>query len=324
MPEANHTAEAAGFKTVGYNVWLSNALERVTPEDGLIASPPCQTFSQAGKGAGRSKFDRLVRAIETSEYRSLAHLSRLADEVGDARHVLPLLPMYYAKWMEPRWIAFEQVPAVLPLWEVMAARMREWGYSVWTGVLYAEQYGVPQTRRRAFLIASGEHEVGAPVPTHSRYYPRSPEKLDPDVKPWVSMAEALGWSGEGYMRSNYGTGGDPAARGERDLSGPAPTITSKIDRNKWVHRRPSPTIVGSFRPEVVAAPGWRKAGDGPRQNTPNSVRVSVQEAGVLQSFPADYPWQGSKTKQYLQVGNAVPPLLAEAVLSVTLYRQGES
>lgn len=120
-----------------------------------------------------------------------------------------------------------------------------------------------------------------------------------------------------------------AGQRRRPLEEPAHTITGAQSAAwvpatpnggdaSWVDDRPSPTIVGSFRPDVVAAPGWRKPGDGPRQNQPGSVSVSVSEAAVLQSFPADYVWHGNKGKQYEQIGNAVPPLLARAMVAAVL------
>lgn len=107
------------------------------------------------------------------------------------------------------------------------------------------------------------------------------------------------------------------------ITEPAPTLTAKAggqwvirpveDAPEWTREQPATTVVGSFCPDVIAAPGYRTSTS--RQDAEASVRVTVAEASVLQSFDADYPWQGSRTKQFEQVGNAVPPLLAAHVLS---------
>lgn len=392
MPEAVATRDAAGLHTIHGDVWTYEpGGER--PE-GRIASPPCQTFSAAGKGSGRKNLEQVLQLVPLIPQISLDQLRSAASHVGgEERTALVLTPLWFAVHHPTRWMAWEQVPQVLPVWEACADVLRDLGYNVWTGKLYSEQYGVPQTRIRAFLLGSLDREVGRPAPTHSRYYSRSPEKLDEGVAKWVSMAEALGRSplvpgrigrpaptivttrrssggmllgrklpdGEApesvggwdwKMVSNYGTGGDARNRGERSSSSPAPTVTSKIDRNRiefagagqtavdtagqrrrleepahtltgkgtaaWCESRPATTVQGDPR---LAAPGHRCMTSDchpdrePESMFAKSVRVTVAEAGVLQSFRADYPWQGNKGQQHLQVGNAVPPLMAMHALA---------
>lgn len=106
----------------------------------------------------------------------------------------------------------------------------------------------------------------------------------------------------------------------RHVDEPAPTVLFGHRSNKveWYETRPATTIVGSFRPDIVSAPGYRT--DVSRQNAEGGVKITVAEGGVLQSFPPDYPWQGSRSKQFEQVGNAVPPLLAAHVLAALTGR----
>lgn len=345
MPAAIESRRLNGMPTIYEDVWDGLFHDAVTFRllygwyALLIASPPCQTFSLAGHGAGRQALNEVLEAVRLHAYKDPAAL-RAFGEKHDMRTALVLTPLAHIYRDRPQYVALEQVPTVLPVWEAYAKVMEGWGYHVKTAILNAEQYGVPQTRRRAILVARLDGPVALPAPTHSRYYSRTPDKLDPGVLKWVSMAEALGWAGpldgvryqnnamknqsrrlltqpaptvtaghdggeRGFLqggeftqatptqvaalqtyptmlRSNYGTGGDPAARGERTVHQPAATLTGKSDRNKW---------------------------DGERN-------LSAPEAATLQTYPAEPPFQfaGTKSKQFLQIGNAVPPLLAQRIL----------
>ncbi len=229
-----------------------------------------------------------------------------------------------------RWVAMEQVTQVQPLWDVYCEHLKEMGFSAWTGKVNSADYGVPQTRSRSILTASLDVRCERPAETHAEHPIPSlfgtPEK-------WVSMATALGWgfdepsatvtsggasTGGAEPFGNTGpvyVNGNQTNAARRSIGEPAPTVFFGHRSNdvRWVYERPATTIVGSFYPEVISAPGYRT--EVSRQNAPGSVRVSVREAGILQSFRPDFPWKGARSKQYEQVGNAVPPLLAAHVFA---------
>jgi DNA (cytosine-5)-methyltransferase 1 len=296
MPEAVATRTANGMETIYRDVWdgLQLTAEQHREQYGsyglLIASPPCQTFSLAGKGAGRAALDEVLEAIELHAYKDADALLQFGEK-HDPRTALVLTPLAYVWRDRPRIVALEQVPTVLPVWEACAEVMREWGYEVETAVLNAEQYGVPQTRKRAILVARRGGPVALPTPTHSRYYSRTPDKLDPGVKKWVSMAEALGW-GAKDQPSHTITGGvhGPTDRWASGGNSVRKALDAKIGGPAWIDK-----------------PAW--AG--------STERLATEEAAALQSSPSEPPfvWCGTKTKQFLQIGNAVPPLLAEHILA---------
>jgi DNA (cytosine-5)-methyltransferase 1 len=259
---------------------------------------------------------------------------RLTSGRGATRtsSVLVVEPLRWVVALNPEWVALEQVPAVLPLWEVVAEILRARGYGVWTGVLEAERYGVPQTRERAVLMARRGDVVHPPEPTHHRYVPNEPrpervEGLFGTVEPWVSMAEALGWDLPVTVNTRGDRGDEPAGGNEFDASRPSWCLTEKA--RSWVGMVDTGNTRSGSRPEGR----WRNADDPAttltvradqleaRRGDGSGVRLTTEEAAVLQTFPLGYPWQGTRSKAYQQIGNAVPPLLAAHVLAALLGRE---
>ncbi|MFE5709727.1 DNA cytosine methyltransferase [Streptomyces sp. NPDC056501] len=258
----------------------------------LAGGPPCQTFTVAGSGAGRRALDEVIgfvrRMAQGEDVRS--DLALLDDE----RTGLVLEPLRWALQAHRderpyEAIVLEQVPAVLPVWQAYREVLIDMGYSVARPeILHTEQFGVPQTRRRAILVARLHGKAKLPKPTHRLYRKDAlRDQGDPELMPWVPMSEVISRPTRFEVISNYGTGGDPKARGRRTSDQPAFTVTGKISRNR-----------------VVALDGTELP------------RFSDPEAGILQTFPADYPWSGRAIAQ--QIGNAIPPLLGRAVLKAAI------
>jgi DNA (cytosine-5)-methyltransferase 1 len=196
----------------------------------------------------------------------------------------------------PRWIAMEEVKQVLPVWEVYASILRRLGYSCWAGRLNAANFGLPQARKRAFFLASLDGQVHPPQPTHAE---QADEGLFDSRLPWVTMAQALDWSAEDCIAANK-------RAGEKAYD---PTLAM------WPLSRPATTVVRSFRPDVIAAPGYRTLGSASRQNAPGSVAVTPEEMCILQGIRTDYPFTApSAGKKLSLIGAVLPPTWAAQIL----------
>lgn len=195
---------------------------------GLRASPPCTAFSLAGKQRGMDDLALIHRCLDAITT-DLEFAHRVADEGGfnDPTSVLITEPLRWTLATEPEWVVCEQVPPAVEVWQHLARLLGLVGYSTWAGVLNAADYGVAQTRRRAFLLARrGGGPVLPPPATHTR----DPQpSLFGDLRPWVSMAAALGWTGRvGFPRRNdTDDGGEYRARDFRTVDQPAFGVTEK-------------------------------------------------------------------------------------------------
>src|SRR5690606_16342867 len=104
------------------------------------------------------------------------------SEWSDERSPLVLQPLRSAHALRPRWLLMEQVPPALPWSSSIAVALGGPGYQSWVGKVDAADYGTPQHRLRAVLIARLDRAPALPLRTHGGA-----------ARPYVTMAEALDW-----------------------------------------------------------------------------------------------------------------------------------
>ncbi|MBM7700928.1 DNA cytosine methyltransferase [Kurthia huakuii] len=329
-----------GFQQAGFNVLLANEIDKDISEsykknhpnirmineditklnietifetyksqtDVIVGGPPCQGFSQKG---ARKLFDDERNFLFNYFYKVVA-------------------------FVKPSYFLMENVPNILSAGNQAFKHeiynlFEELGYTLDSNVLNAADFGVPQNRRRAFILGKLNGALELP----------KKNKKNITVKDAISDLAFLN-SGEGKLEQSYKVSPQsdyqklmrknssvlynhvatkhsqialerlkliPPGKGREML--PEEHLTKSIYSGTWsrmLEDSPSVTITTRF-------------------DTPSSGRfthpfldraITVREAARIQSFPDDFIFFGNKSSQMKQVGNAVPPLLAKEIAEVII------
>lgn len=252
----------------------------------VYGGPPCQPFSSGG-----------LRKSHADERNMIPEFVRAVQEV------------------QPEAFVMENVPGLVAgdrmkyLSEVIH-ELEDLGYFLNWQVLNATDYGVPQKRRRLFVVGLRQAAFEFPEPTHG------PERPTPFVRVKdVLTGELIGEPNPAivcyaknpdlrpspYDGHVFNGGGRPI-----NMDEPCHTILASAGGNK-THFFDPLGLVPAYHAHLMK-------GGKPRTGTlPGARRLTVAESAIIQTFPREMTFCGPRSAQYHQVGDAVPPLLAEAI-----------
>jgi DNA (cytosine-5)-methyltransferase 1 len=257
-------------------------LEKIDPRaakpDVVIGGPPCQPYSIAAAQRFLRGDERFKRTGHADERRGglFREFSRVVQEAA------------------PRAFLLENVPGLLELDDgeavgEMIVELEGLGYTVSKPeVIDTADFGIPQRRRRVFVLGSREAEPMLPIPTRGQ-----------GKGPWLSVAHALA--------------GMPTDLQNHVPRRHAPSSIARYRRLAVGQREPLGRVdrLDPLLPSKTVIAGG-SAGGGRSHLHPFVARtLTVRECARLQTFPDSFIFTGSSARQFTQVGNAVPPLMAE-------------
>ena len=282
MPETRHLCD--DIRNIDF--------KKYNGEIDLVAGgPPCQPFSVSGKQLGK-------------------------DDLRD------MVPEFVRVVREVRPSAFlmENVPGLttarfLPYLESRIEELRQLGYDVSWKVLNAADYGVPQNRRRLFVIGTPKGvNFEFPKPTHGpglkEKYRTVSESLIDCPEDEANRAKVVFAKNPILRRSPY-AGMLLNGKGRPlNMNGPGHTIPATAGGNRTHILDPDGVLLEYH--EHLMNGGLPKVGE-----VKGCSRLTVRQSARLQTFPDWFEFTGRRNHQYSQIGNAVPPELA-AIVARTL------
>lgn len=254
--------------------------------DVLVGGPPCQPWSSGGKRLGaedpRDGWPAFLRAL--GELRPRAFIAENVAGFRGGRQRAHF--------------------------NALVQQFERSGFVVAAKVVNAADYGVPQKRQRLLIVGVRGKKFEFPAP---RFGPQGDQ-------PWRAAGDFIGAEPVGapnpsivtyahspdlrpgpYDGHVFNGGGRPI-----DLSRPAPTLLASMGGNKtpWVD---TAGVVPTYHAHLLA-------GGNPRSGRVlGARRITVEEAALLQTFPAGMHFAGTRSSCYRQIGNAVPPMLAREI-----------
>lgn len=271
--------------------------------DLVAGGPPCQPFSKSGQWVNGD-----TPRLNDPRSKTLKEFLRVLRDVQPAAFLLENVTGFVFNGKDEGFRLFQRG---------LSSINRDLGTKYETNVaeLNAADYGVPQIRKRVFIVGSREGlPFRFPSPTHRNPNEIQPTLFDSDCRPWLTAWDAIG----DLNRINH-----------RDLNvgGKWGSLLPSVpEGSNYLHHTPrgkGTPIFGwrckywSFLLKLAKAlPSWTIQAQPGTATGPfhwKNRRLSVREMCRLQTFPDDYEILGSLNEAQMQIGNAVPCLMGEVL-----------
>ena len=268
----------------------------------ICGGPPCQGFSMIGK-----------------------------NDSNDSRNHLFMEYLKFVEDFNPNYILIENVTGLLALKNIDTLKsifdcFDKLGYHLDVRVLSAHHFGVPQARRRVIIIGNN-------LQIENRY-PDKKFNNPGEEKDVYEPARTVDWAFKNLVKHNGSQHNHELKTAliknqlKRDRISHVPegkSVRYERDEKKYL---PKELWFGCNWEEIDekrfreaklkrldrSKPSPTISTDGKKYYHPTEDRyLTVREAAAIQSFPQDFNFSGSLKKQWTQIGNAVPPLMAEAL-----------